>query len=242
MNLQNLQKNFANHIFTKADKKILSQVSYSTHEALERLNIYRNNVLGNFESVLNSIFPVTKKILGAEKFEELSQKYYRKFPSKSGDLNEYGKEFPKLLKNQEPLYSKDLAQLELLYHQAFFAKKTKEFDLKSFKKIAPENLANLIFIIDPAANLFTSKFAIFSIWKSEKKIKNFAKAESMLICADKILKLNEEELVFLTEIKKQKKLYQIYKKLCKTKETAKEIDIGKLINHFITNGVITSWN
>jgi hypothetical protein len=240
MNLKELQKNFANHIFTKADKKILSQVSYSKKEALERLNIYRSNVLGNFESVLNSIFPVTKKIIGATKFEELSQKYYRKFPSKSGDLNEYGKEFPQLLKSQEPLYLKDLSQLELFYHQAFFAKKTQEFDLKSFKKISPKNFSNIIFAIDPAATLFVSKFAIFSIWKSEKKIKNFTKAESTLICADKILRLNEEELIFLSEIQKQKKLYQIYKIICK--KTKKENDIGKLINHFIANGVITAWN
>jgi len=239
MNLKDLQKNFANHIFTKADKKILSQVFHSEHEALERLNIYRNNILGNFESILNSIFPITKKILGAEKFEELSQKYYRKFPSKSGDLNEYGKDFPEFLKNQEPLYLKDLAQLEFLYHQAFFVKKTKEFDLKSFKKILPENLTNLIFILDPATSLLASKFAIFSIWKSEKKIRSYAKSQSMLICADKILKLNEEEFLFLTEIKKRKKLYEIYKTLCKKN---KKTNIGKLINHFITNGVITSWN
>ena len=235
----NLQKNFANHIFNKADKKILSQIFHSEHEALERLNIYRNNILGNFESVLNSIFPITKKILGAEKFEELSQKYYRKFPSKSGDLNEYGKDFPKILKSREPLYLKDLAQLELLYHQTFFVKKTKKFDLKSFKKILPENLANLIFILDPATSLLTSKFAIFSIWKSEKKITNYAKSQSMLIYANKILKLNEEEFLFLSEIKKQKKLYEIYKTLCKKN---KKTNIGKLINHFITNGVITNWS
>ncbi len=239
MNLKDLQKNFANHIFTKADKKILSQVFHSENEALERLNIYRNNILGNFESVLNSIFPITKKILGAEKFEELSQKYYRKFPSKSGDLNEYGKNFFKILKSCKPLYLKDLSQLELLHHQAFFVKKTKEFDLKSFKKILPENLENLIFILNPATSLLASKFAIFSIWRSEKKIKNYAKSQSILICADKILKLNEEEFLFLTEIKKRKKLYEIYKTLCKKN---KKTNIGKLINQFITNGVITDWN
>jgi len=239
MNLRDLQKNFANHIFNKADKKILSQVFHSDYETLERINIYRNNILGNFEAVLNSTFLVTKKILGGKKFEELSQKYYRRFPSKSGDLNEYGKDFPQILKSHKPSYLKDLAQLELLYHQAFFVKKTKEFDLKSFKKILPEDLANLIFILDPAASLFVSKFAIFSIWKSEKKIKNYAKSQSMLICADKILKLNEEEFLFLTEIKKRKKLYEIYRTLCKKN---KKINIGKLISQFITNGVITNWN
>ena len=61
----------------------------------------------------------------------------------------------------------------------------------------------------------------------------------MLICADKILKLNEEEFLFLTEIKKQKKLYEIYKTLCKKN---KKTNIGKLINQFIANGVITNWN
>ncbi len=101
--LLRLQQDFASHIYKKSDKKILREISHSSVEAQARLNIYRNNILGNFESILSEIFCVTKKILGEKKFGELAKKYCQKFPSKSGDLNEFGRDFPKFLKPVEPL-------------------------------------------------------------------------------------------------------------------------------------------
>lgn len=244
--LLQIQRQFSHHIFNKFDEKILEEISCQKEEALSRLNIYRNNVLGNFESVLSSIFPVTKKILGKENFELLVGKYCKKFPSKSGDLNEFGKEFPELLTRCQTTYLKDLARLELFYHQSYFAAKAKEkFDVAKIKNLPAEEFYNLIFTIDPSCVLLASKFAVFSIWKSEKKIKNYAKPQSVLICSDKILKLSEEEFLFLALIQKQKKLFEIYKTLRKKtkKEVArKEIDIGKFINRFVSSGAIIGWN
>lgn len=235
-----MQRDFASHIYKKSDQKILDEISYSSVEAQARLNVYRNNILGNFESILSEIFSVTKKILGAKKFEELAKKYCQKFPSKSGDLNEFGKDFPEFLKPVEPLYLKDLSQLELAFHQSYFtAKVTQKFDLKKFQKLSAENFSNLVFTLDPSCVLIASKFAIFSIWQKEKKIKNFAKPELTLVYANQILLLSEEEFLFLSLIRKQKKLYEIYKSLCrKTKKARKEVDIGALINRFISSGVV----
>jgi hypothetical protein len=239
-NLLKLQQDFAAHIFQKSDKKIIDTTSYSGLEALERLNIYRNNVLGNFESVLSSIFLVTAKILGTKKFTQLMKKYCKDFPSKSGDLNEFGKEFPKFLTNYKPLYLKDLTQLELFYHQSYFAAKSaKEFDLKSFKKLSEEDFSNLTFSLNYSCFLFASNFSVFSIWKKEKEIKNFANPEFTMIYANEIFLLNEEEFLFLSLIQKEKKLFEIYKLICK--KTKKDCDIGKLINHFISNGIIADY-
>ncbi len=238
--LLNLQRQFADHLHKKSDTRVLQEISGSKLGAVARLNIYRNNVYGGFESVLSSNFSVTKEILGTEKFERLLTKYCQKFPSRSGDLNEFGGDFPKFISHAKPLYLKDLARLELLHHQAYFVEKTnKKFDLKKFQKLPAENFTNLIFSLDPACFLFASKFAVFSIWQKKRAIKNFTKPEFMLVRADNIFKLSEEEFLFLSLIQKQKKLYEIYTTLCK--KTGKESDIGKLVRHFISNGTITNY-
>ncbi len=237
--LLKLQRDFSHHIFAKSDQKILHQTDYSKTEALQRLQVYRNNVLGNFESILASIFVVTKKILGSE-FDILAQKYCRKFPSKSGDLNDFGVLFPHFLKSHQLKYLKDLSQLELLHHQSYFnCKKSPTFDLISFQKLAVTNFADLIFTLDPATILFSSPFAVFSLWQKERKIKNFAKKEFVLIRRNHILLLKEEEFLFLSLIQKQKPLYKIYREICK--KSTHEIDIGVLINGFINSSVITNF-
>lgn len=238
--LPNIQRQFANHLHKKSDQNILPKISGSRSEALARLNIYRNNVYGCFESVLSSNFPVTKKILGAKKFDELLKKYCQKFPSKSGDLNEFGNDFPKLLSRLKPAYLKDLARLELLHHQAYFiADNTKRFDVEKFRKLSTDKFSDLIFSLNPACFLLTSKFAIYSIWQKNRTIKNYAQPEFVMIRAGFVLKLSESEFLFLSLIQHQKKLYEIYKTLCK--KNKKPVDIGKLVNRFISNGTITNY-
>ncbi len=240
MNPQKIQQNFASHIFKKSDQKILQEIPYSKQEALARLNIYRNNVLGGFESALSSTFSITKKIAGAEKFAELVQKYCQKFPSKSGNLNDFGQDFPKFLSRYKPLYLKDLSQLELLHHQDYLAEKYEvNFDLEKFKNLPIEKFTQLTFELNPSSILFSSKFAVFSIWKKEKEIKNFLKPECVMAFSNQIFLLTAEEFLFLSLIQKQKNLYQIYKMICK--KMKKEVDVGKLINRFISTGVIVSF-
>lgn len=239
--LQKIQRDFSAHIFKKSQLQILQSTIHSEVEALERLNVYRNNVLGNFESILSKIFFVTKKILGEKKFNDLVQKYCQKFPSKSGDLNDFGAHFPRFLKSLKPSYLQDLARLELLYHQAYFiASADQKVDLKKFKKIETKDLAKLILTLDPSCTLFASDFAVFSIWKKEQKITNPLKPEFMLIHSNKIILLKQEEFNFLSLVQKRQPLYKIYQSLCRKHQS--HVDIGVLVNNFIANGAIVKFD
>ncbi len=240
-NLLKIQQDFCRHIYKKSDRKVLKQTIYSDAEALERFNIYRNNILGSFESVLSSIFPITKKIIGDKEFDKLTQKFCQKFYSKSGDLNEFGIEFPQFLKSHETKYLKDLAQLELFYHQSYFAKKSEEkFDLKKFKKLQPESFSKVKFTLNSSSVLFNSKFAIISIWQKERKIRKFSEAQFAVIHSNKIFPLNETEFLFLSLISKKKSLFKIYEEIYK--KSKKDIDIGTLINRFVSDGTIVKFD
>lgn len=252
-NISQLQRNFANHIYKKSDKKIIAALPYSSQESLARLNIYRNNVFGSFNDVLESIFEVVKKIVGEKYFLQIAEEYHKKYHSKSGNLDYYGEEFPlfikSIFKKHKLPYLYDLCRLELAYHQAYFSKNVAIFNVKKFQKISQENFFNLTFELHPSVFLFASKFPIFSIWKDN--IKKFSKKKISLLNPEfamvarsngglEIFKITQEEFIFLENIKQQKTLFEIYKKIIRA--TKKECDIGQILQRFIAIGVITNFN
>jgi len=246
-----LQRNFKKHLYRQTDDKIIAALPYSKQEALERLNIYRNNVFGNFNSVLSSIFEVVKMLVGEKYFEQLCDEYNQKHFSRSGNLDNYGDAFPHFLeklKNKHKLaFLPDVARLELLYHKAYYCADAKIFDLKKFQKIAPQDFSNLKFELHPSCFLMASEFPVFSIWKDNienggrKKI-SLNKAEFVLVERAhgkvEIHNLSKEEFIFLANLGR-KKLYNIYKEILR--QTKKTCDIGALLNKFISLGIISNF-
>ncbi len=247
----NLQRDFSNHLYRKSNKNILHELPYSNQESLARLNIYRNNVFGSFNSVLSSIFEVTEKLLGKEYFEQLCSKYNQKHFSRSGNLDNYGDSFPHFLKKtkleNKLAFIPDLARLELLFHKAYYAADTKVFDIEKFKKVPQEKFFDLEFELHPSCFLIASKFPIFSIWenhidnKKKKKISS-KKPELVLVTRSlrkvQIYNLSREEFIFLANIA-DKKLFKIYKEIIR--QTKKDCDIGALLNKFISLGIISNF-
>lgn len=250
-NILNIQRDFSDHLYRKLNKKILRELPYSNDEALARLNIYRNNVFGSFNSVLSSIFEAVKKLVGEKYFEQLCDEYNQKNFSKSGNLDNYGDAFPQFLakiKSKHKLaFLSDVARLELLYHKAYYAADTKNFDLKKFKKIPPEKFSDLEFELHPSCFLMASEFPIFSIWKNNieedgKKKISLKKPELVLVERGlrkvQIHNLSKEEFIFLANVPR-KKLFAIYKEI--VRQTKKECDIGAILNKFISLGIITNF-
>ena len=249
----NLQRDFVAHIYKKSQQKIINELPYSSQESLARLNIYRNNIFGNFNSVLESIFEVTKKLVGEKYFEKLCEEFSKKYFSKSGNLDHYGVEFPdflkKIFRTHKLPYLSDLARLELFYHQAYFVRNVADFNVKKFQKLSPEKFFDLSFELHPSCFLLKSKFPIFSIWKDNienkgrKKISlnnpEFALVERGSGKVN-IVKLTQEEFIFLENLKQKKTLFETYKKI--NRLTKKEFDIGQVLQKFIASRVITNFN
>ncbi len=243
MSLKKIQDSFSNHIFDRKKTTIINFLPYSNQEALARLNIYRNNIFGNFSSVLESIFEVSKKIIGPKKFKNLVENYQKKYPAKSGNLDDYGDNFPKLLKTLKPAFLYDLSRLELLFHNSYYSNNAKDFDINKFQKINPEDFFKLTFDLHPSCFLLKSEFPIFTIFTKKKKILS-KKSEFVLIeraCgACEVKNLDLIEFTFLENLSKKKNLFQTYKKIVNL--TKKEIDIGAMLNKFINNKVICNFH
>ncbi|MES2677589.1 MAG: DNA-binding domain-containing protein [Pseudomonadota bacterium] len=245
MKLKELQKQFANQIYNPQQNKILGEIKNYKVAVKDRVQIYRNNVFGNFDSVLEMLYPATKKMVGDKYFGYLCTKFHRQYFSQSGNLDEYGKYFYKLindLKSEHQLfYLKDLARLEWQYHFAYFAQDVADFALEKFQKLKEKDLFKVKFKLHPSCYLLACNYSIYNIWKSsDAKIhlkKNWILVERAKWQTN-ISELSQAEFLFLKQIKKGENLYQIYQNLNKKYPN---FDIGSLMNKYISNGVIASY-
>jgi hypothetical protein len=246
-----LQKDFKDHLYQKSAQKIIAALPYSKQESLARLNIYRNNVFGNFNGVLQSIYEVVEKLVGSEYFAQICGAYNQKYFSKSGNLDNFGNDFAKFLESKKAhhklAFLADLARLELCYHKSYFADISEKFPLEKFQKLSQKKFFDLKFQLHPSCFLLASKFAVFSIWKNnveKKSSKKINAAQPEFVVIERVLnrvnihKISQEEFLFLKNISK-KTLFETYEKIVKI--TGAEFDIGALVNKFITNGIIINF-
>ena len=134
-----------------------------------RIAVYRNNVLGNYRKVLAATFPVVHRLVGGAFFDTAAEHFVRGHPSTRGDVNRYGSDFAVFLAAYPPardlVYLADVARLEWAIDQANIAADAPPLDLTTLAAVEPDALANLHFVLHPAARLIASPFPILRIWQ-----------------------------------------------------------------------------
>ncbi len=100
--------------------------------ALARLAVYRGNVVGACTKALAGTYPIVAKIVGESFFEGLAREYLRRFPSASGDLNQFGASLAQFVARFEHTrdlpYLPDVARMEWLAHRMYYASDEPEPD------------------------------------------------------------------------------------------------------------------
>ena len=91
--LRELQLGFAEAIFGEGANDFAQEVVVDGLSSGRRLAIYRNNVFGNFSKALQSVYPVVEQLVGEGFFKFAAAEYISRYPSQSGDLHHYGKQF-----------------------------------------------------------------------------------------------------------------------------------------------------
>ena len=134
-----------------------------------RIEIYRHNVLTNLRGALGDIFPVVKRIVGDAFFLHAADTFIRATPSRSGDLNRFGREWPDFLAGYahagELPYLPDVARLEWAWHEVFHAAEHEAMDLARLADVPENAYASLRFTPHPALRLISSPFPILRIWQ-----------------------------------------------------------------------------
>jgi hypothetical protein len=113
----------------------------------KRFAIYRNNVMVGLVSALESRFPATRNIVGADYFKGAAKLFAAAQPPRSPLMMFYGDEFPAFLADFEPArevpYLADVAKVEVARTRA---------------------LAEMRFILHPSVEIVASDYPVVTIW------------------------------------------------------------------------------
>lgn len=134
-----------------------------------RLQVYRNSVTAGLTEALRSIYPVINRLVGGDFFDHAARQYIAAHPSTTGNLHDFGGEFPGFLATfpgaRELIYLPDTARLEWAYHEVFHAPDHPPLDLASLATVKPADYARLRWRLHPACRLLASDFPVLRIWR-----------------------------------------------------------------------------
>ena len=99
--------------------------------------------------------------------DQLARRFVREYPSRSGNLHEFGRELARFLENLPDLselpYLPDVAALEWALHEVFHEAEVRPFDWATVTD--PENVK---VHLHPAARLIASRYPILAIWEANQ--------------------------------------------------------------------------
>lgn len=136
------------------------------------LDVYRHNAAHQLHNALSISYPVVCRRVGDDYFRQLAHHYRARFPSRSGDLQWVGREFPAFLETHlaDTDYSwlADLARLEWARELAGLAKTLPAIGVETLGRFAPEELGQLHFTLQPSLGLLSSPYPVFSVWTANQ--------------------------------------------------------------------------
>jgi hypothetical protein len=132
------------------------------------LAIYRENAAFAFRSALGLEFPVLRRRVGEEYFQQLAHLYRERFPSRSGDLYWVGRDFADFLGTHlaggDYAWLADLARLEWARECAAIEGIGDAMGAESLAAFPADQLEHLVFALQPSLRLVESPYPVFSVW------------------------------------------------------------------------------
>lgn len=172
--------------FTAPD---IRQSAHSLLTPAERMAVYRRNIMTTLRGALGDIFPTTKSMMGREIFLAAADMFIQQTPSLSGDLNQFGREWPDFLNGYAqsspssclPAYLHEMARLDWAWHEAFHAADHEPLDLLRLAAVPGEQHASLVFSLHPSAHLIESPHPLWQLWQMHQpEVGNNSHAEEAM--------------------------------------------------------------
>ncbi len=248
MTLTSFQQDFIKQLTEPGDPESFLTSYIRPCDALQpkqQLAIYQNNLRGALQNTLSQTYSVCCKILGENYFRQLVKNYIATYPSRHFDLNFYGRHFSDFLQNcyatldeiTDFPYLSDLAKLEWLYHRAYYATESTNFDFEMFARLSEPQQSSVYFNLTEGLAFISSEYPIVSIWRLNKQ-ENITQtaiaglAESCCIYPNQyqveITQINSRSYQLLNMINHQSSLSEIV-----------EQNLAGLLTDFIQSGWIS---
>jgi hypothetical protein len=167
--LRELQRHFGAALFDSAPEAIMPWICGDGLDVESRIRIYRNNLRQGFLKTLALEFPVIQRLVGEDYFHQLALLFQANHPSRSGNLDHVGQQFPQflvtLLGRTRYSYLSDVAALEWAYLVSMGAPEATPLDPSVLLKFSPDTFSELRFTLHPACRLMRSAYPVLRIWQ-----------------------------------------------------------------------------
>lgn len=168
--LAEMQRNFISDCLSgklRQDNILLAkEIDSSVISAKGLMGIYQNSAIANITNSLILTYPVIEKLVGKEFFSAMCREFIYVTWPKSGNMDDYGVEFPDFLAEFEHakhlIYLKDVARLEWAFHQSSLADDALITDWSTLAQAS--DILQLTFLVTPSLFLISSTFPIDKIW------------------------------------------------------------------------------
>ncbi len=170
-----LQRNFISDCLSGKLRKnnilLAKEIDSSIISAQGLMGIYQNSAIANITNSLKLTYPVIEKLVGKNFFSAMCREFiYTTWP-KSGNMDDYGVEFPGFLAEFEHakhlIYLKDVALLEWAFHQSSLADDATFMNWTTLATV--RDILQLQFLLTPSFSLVHSAFPIDKIWHSNQE-------------------------------------------------------------------------
>ncbi len=154
--LHNLQRAFIDDIFTESET-VTAEVSEDGFlTPAQRLQIYKNNTRLALTELLIQTFPAVTKLVDEKFMRYAAQEFWAQHRPASGDMNDYGTEFPAFLQDfsalAQHLYVAEVARLEWLRQEAWLS------------PVLPSPAASIMLYLQPHVRLLHSAWPVAALW------------------------------------------------------------------------------
>lgn len=154
--LPEMQKEFLDHVFDRGGAITSVVAEAGAFSAEQRLSVYRNNTWLTLCDALLQAFPAVTKLVDERFMRYAAHEFIKAHVPVSGDMNEYGSDFPSFLKTfpamQGHPYVTDVAALEWARQESYL----------SPVNPAPQGAER--FRLQPHVRLLSSAWPVVDIW------------------------------------------------------------------------------
>jgi hypothetical protein len=252
--LPELQAAFARAVIDRDEAHIEEWISATPAlDASARIAIYRNNVFGNYRNTLRQVYPVVLGLVGEAFFDRAAEVYAARYPSRSGDLNDFGGQLGDFLAEWPPsahlVYLRDVAKLEWAMESAFHAADAAPLDLQALAAVSADMFSTLRFDLHPASRIVDSPYPILRIWEvnqpgynGDQTVQLDAGGDALLVIrrdsAVELEPLSPGELVLLQDLAGGKSLGEAH---VHALEAEPALDLSGFLQRHVLGGTLASF-
>jgi hypothetical protein len=252
--LPELQAAFARAVIDRDDAHVAEWIAATPAlDASARIAIYRNNVFGNYRNTLRQVYPVVLALVGEAFFDRAADVYAARYPSRSGDLNDFGAQLGDFLAEWPPsahlAYLRDVAKLEWAMESVFHAADAATLDLQALATVSPDRFSELRFDLHPASRLVHSVYPILRIWQvnqpgygGDQTVQLDVGGDALLVIrrgsANELEPLSPGELLLLQDLAGGKSLGEAHVRALKAESA---LDLSAFLQRHVLGGTLVAF-